>query len=236
MIGYKAFNKGLIGYNNFKYIVGQTYHHANPLVMGSSGFHFCLIPIDLDNFYDPGSYNYNYGYAGDIEYAQVLILGQVIHDTKNHQSITDKIKIIKKITRENFFDLFEEGLHQLKSGDQINIIKFNQKSYLHNFNDKPAILRINGGMEWFAYSQRHRNKDLPAAIFTDDDWQIKEWYKDGKIHRDNDMPALIAIHKKGIAIKQWCKNGIVHRDNNLPALINEETSLKEWWYNGRKYK
>ena len=222
--------------NGFKFEIGKTYEYNKPLVIGFSGFHFCMIPIDVDNFYEPEPYNDNYGYMGDIEYAVVLILGNVIHDTKNHQSVTNKIKIIKKISRDNFFDLFEEGNYNFNSGDQITIYKMNEKSYIHNINDKPSIQRINGGVEWFKYSMRHRDEDKPAAIFTDDDWQIKEWYRDGKIHRDNDMPAVFAIHKNGLTIKQWCKDGLIHRDNNLPALINEESNIKEWWYNGRKYK
>ena len=85
MFGYKAFHKGLIGYGGFQYEIGKVYEITTNLEFCENGFHFCDFPLDVDRFYHT---NWN-----EIEYCLVEILGNVIHNKKDHMSITNKIKM-----------------------------------------------------------------------------------------------------------------------------------------------
>jgi hypothetical protein len=248
MYGYKAFIKGLKAWNNFQYEIGKIYETSEPLEFCKNGFHFCMMPIDVDFHYGPGS---------DIEYGIVEILGDVIHDKVPYKSITNKIKVIKLIDRSEFFDNFVEGINTINYGpdtdnkNRNNIFNLkrmdNGHLVLHSNDDMPAIQYYDGTLEWYHDGESHRDNDMPAfispirdiygcrkwylhgklhringpAIITYDGYEF--WYKEGMMHRDGDMPAYIAYGDK-----KWYKNGKRHRDNGLPAIIWEH-GLFEWY-------
>jgi hypothetical protein len=51
IIAYKAFDKDL-SCLGFQYEIGKTYEHKGRLVMCGSGFHSCVEPLDVLNYYD----------------------------------------------------------------------------------------------------------------------------------------------------------------------------------------
>lgn len=103
----------------------------------------------------------------------------------------------------------------------------NRKGELHNENDLPAIIKLNGKKIWCKNNKFHRDNDLPAIIEKDS----KQWLKNGKYHRDGDLPAI--IYSSGS--KFWYKNGKLHRDNDLPAII-WSNGFKEFYKNGKIIK
>ena len=52
VIGYKAFHNDMTCMNAFQYEVGKTYTmNDDEIALCESGFHFCVIPIDVLEYY-----------------------------------------------------------------------------------------------------------------------------------------------------------------------------------------
>ena len=74
---------------DFQYNVGQSYEiDENCLRMCSQGFHFCLLPVDVFDYYD----------GNDVVYAIIKADGKVLED--GNKCVTNKITIIEQLTRE----------------------------------------------------------------------------------------------------------------------------------------
>ena len=89
---YKAFDKDLIC-RNFKYEIGKTYTLDNnePLELCKNGFHFCDILNNCYNYYPDND---------DTIICLVEPLGNIISDVHQNKLATDKIKIVKRLTKE----------------------------------------------------------------------------------------------------------------------------------------
>ena len=85
MKGYKIFNEDMTC-RGFQYNVGETYTYDGDIGVCEAGFHFCENMKDV--------YNY-YGFNCDLPVCVVDAVGEVI--TKGDKSVTNKIKIIRKI-------------------------------------------------------------------------------------------------------------------------------------------
>lgn len=57
MIGYKGFDENLRCYG-FQYEIGGEYQHDGEVVVCEQGFHFCENPLDVLNYYAPGTSRY----------------------------------------------------------------------------------------------------------------------------------------------------------------------------------
>ena len=123
MFGYKAvycnpslkYMGKVYAQHMFEYVIGETYEldkSQGDMKFGRNGFHFCDFPLDIDRYFKQGDL---------IVCCLVEILGNVMHDTFRHQSITDKIKIAKLIERDDFFNLFVDGKHKSAYGNVFNI-------------------------------------------------------------------------------------------------------------------
>jgi hypothetical protein len=160
MLGFKAFGPGLQGINYFKYEVGKVYEIKGELEFCANGFHFCPFPLDVDKWYEKYS---------NVEYAVIEALGNILHDT--YKSITSKIKIIKRITREELLEYVKDGEHVLPNGD---IYQIRDKRY-HSDNDIPAIELKDGDKYWYKNGMLHRNCNKPAVVCANGD---RYWYVD----------------------------------------------------------
>ena len=89
MKGFKGFNKGLVC-NNFQYEQGKEYKIYGEIKLYARGFHFCENPLDVLDCYD----------LCDSEFGEVECLGKT--ETNKHKTVTDHIKIVKKIALKEF--------------------------------------------------------------------------------------------------------------------------------------
>jgi hypothetical protein len=107
----------------------------------------------------------------------------------------------------------------------------------------PAILRADGGEEWWLDGLLHRVGG-PAVTQADGS---QDWMQGGRYHRE-DGPALIDI---GASVQEWHLRGQLHRDDGPahidsrlgyqhgqrhredgPAVIRECDGVQEWWRHG----
>ena len=96
MKGYKAFDKGLIC-RGFQYEVGKTYKHKGKIGLCESGFHFCKTASDCAEHYDHAI----------SEFAEIEAFGKIIEG--DNKCVTDEIKIVRLISRLEFYELVNEG-------------------------------------------------------------------------------------------------------------------------------
>ena len=211
MIGFEIFDKDLKGIDGYQYEIGKIYETLEPLEFNRNVFNFCEMPIDIMIPFDKHM---------EIEYALIEALGSVKHDIINHKSITNKIKIIKKLDVDEILNYCKDGKNKTNCGD---IFYFKDKK-LHSENDLPAVSRVSGNQEWYSNGIIHRNNDLPAIIYPNGDMI---WYMNGMIHRDNDLPAIIRSN----GFREWYVNGMRHRSNDLPAIICSNGDMI-WYMNG----
>ena len=233
-IGYKAFKKELKAFNGFQYEVGQTYETSDALKFSANGFHYCEMPLDLDIFHKPKDMDQLIKIYGNdlalsaysIEYAEVEILGDVMHDITKHQSITNKIKILRTLSREELLACILDGETITSCGDKFY---FKNQTY-HNVNpENPAIIRANGDKYWYQNGNLHRGNDLPARILANGD---KEWHVNGKIHRDNDLPAI--SESNGNKLRVWYTDGKEIKRTRLPPRVLANHNLV-WRIQGNVY-
>lgn len=200
MFAFKAFKKTnsdniLVSFNNFFYEIGKIYETINPLRFCYNGFHYCEMPYDIDKYFKPETDN--------IVYGLVEILGDVKYDIQYHNAITNKIRVVKTLTRNELISYCKNGIYETNCGD---IFYFKNHKY-HN-TDGPAIIRKNGYQAWYQNGKLHREplSDEPAIIGKDG----YKWYVNGKLHRNNDLPAIYYFN----GICKYYNNG---KEYQLPA-------------------
>jgi hypothetical protein len=112
-IAYKGFN---INSNNQLYCrdmifeVGKTYTLKGDPIMCQQGYHYCRNLNDIDQHYNLRS----------SVICEVEILGKTVHDTDGRKSCTNKIKIIKMLTKEQVWSISNTGQNNtgfMNSGD-----------------------------------------------------------------------------------------------------------------------
>jgi YD repeat-containing protein len=137
MIGYKGtdFN----GYcKNLQYKVGETYSLDGELKICKSGFHFCKNLINVDNYYSFCNQDY--------EYYEIEALGNII--TEGDKSVTDKIKIIRKLSKKDIEEISKNNIKYNEFGKLIYFkfnkfwlkIEYNKQGKIINFKDSQGFL------------------------------------------------------------------------------------------------
>jgi hypothetical protein len=109
--GYKGFDKGLVC-RDFQYEIGKVYTHKGKIGPCESGFHFCREFKNVNNFYEFSNENYMF--------AEVEAIGDIIDDDDGIKSVTDKIKIVREISREEMLQMLNLGIDNtgfLNTGD-----------------------------------------------------------------------------------------------------------------------
>ena len=96
--GYKAFNKDLTC-RDFQYEIGKEFEHKGKIGLCESGFHFCKKIADIQNYYNLKDEN--------TRLCEIEAIGQV--DEGNDKCVTNKIKIIREISKEEMYILGNEG-------------------------------------------------------------------------------------------------------------------------------
>jgi len=89
--------------------------------------------------------------------------------------------------------------------------------------DGPAVVRPDGGKEWYLNGKRHR-EDGHATELADGS---KFWYLNGKRHRE-DGPAI----ELADGSKFWCINDSFHREDGPAAEWSDGSKL--WYLDGKR--
>ena len=181
MLGYKGFDENLCC-RGFQFYEGGIFTEKN-IEICRSGFHFCDVPINV----------FTYSNGANCKYAIIEALGDI--QTKHDKFVTNKIKIIKILTKNELI---------LECGN-----KTFRNSYGKYYFQNNVLVMLNIYTEyqkWFKNGLLHRDNDLPALI---DVYGGHYWFKDGILHRDNNLPAIIY----GNGNKEWWINGIQKNKN-----------------------
>ena len=96
--GYKAFNKDLTC-RDFQYEIGKEFKHKGKIGLCKSGFHFCKKIVDIKNYYNLKDEN--------TRLCEIEAIGQVVEG--NDKCVTNEIKIIREISKEEMYILGNEG-------------------------------------------------------------------------------------------------------------------------------
>ena len=104
--GYKAFNKDLTC-RDFQYEIGKEFEHKGEIGLCESGFHFCKKIVDVQNYYNLKDEN--------TRLCEIEATGQVIEG--NNKCVTNKIKIIREIPKEEMYILGNEGKGNIGLGN-----------------------------------------------------------------------------------------------------------------------
>lgn len=104
MLGYKTLDRDF-KCRGYQYEVGKTYEMKEPPLMCERGFHFCKNPDNIQLFH-------NWFDDRTTRFAEIEALGHVVSDGK--KSVTNVIRIIRELTREEFVNIiFQLILDQL---------------------------------------------------------------------------------------------------------------------------
>ena len=91
--GFKGFEKDLTC-RGFQYEIGKTYEMEDNIEICSKGFHFCKKLWSVNDYYRFSNDSYRY--------CEIEALGKVIDE--GNKSVTNKIKIVREIPKEEFIE------------------------------------------------------------------------------------------------------------------------------------
>ena len=104
MIGYKGFDKNF-RCRGMQYEVGKTYHHDGELKICDSGFHFCINPLAVFEYYSPA----------DSRYALIEATGKVVEG--ENKSCTDELTIVRELTLAELIAAVSDENKSTNTGD-----------------------------------------------------------------------------------------------------------------------
>ena len=109
MKGYKAFNKDL-KCKGFQYEIGKEFEQRGKIELCERGFHFGKKIVDIQNYYNLGDEN--------TRLCEIEATGEVIEG--DDKCVTNKIKIIREISKEEMYILGNEGKENIGLGNTGN--------------------------------------------------------------------------------------------------------------------
>jgi hypothetical protein len=165
MIGYKGTNKD--GYcQNFQYKVGETYTLEGELKICENCFHFCQNIFDINYFYP--FYNKNN------EYYEIEALENISYF--NYRSITDKIRIVRKLTDEDIEKISEGNIKWSDQGLEIYYKELEKKRIYNEQGETIYYGNPNGS--W----SKNKYNDQGLEIYYEDSngiWSKHEYNEQG---------------------------------------------------------
>ena len=222
MIGYMAINKGMLYGTDSYYLPNATQYGYYEMPFDLDLWtHIC----DCDMLMPKGVCKYkSHDPTETCDYLMIQVLGEVFYPKNSNKIYTNKIQIIKKLTRNELVELIPiNGEVITPSGEKFY---FKNKKF-HREKDLPAVIRRNGDMRWYIEGRLHRTNDNPALV---DANGYKEWYYFGQYHRDLGLPAIVA----NSGYMAWYQHGKLHRSLSNPAIIYIDDSPK-YFKHGEEY-
>jgi hypothetical protein len=90
-----------------KFEIGQTYELPGTPIPCNYGFHYCIKPIDVIGYY-PIKHNFRL--------LEIEDLGESI--TEGNKTVTNKIRIVREVPKEEYYSLFGIVNNQLTTTDE----------------------------------------------------------------------------------------------------------------------
>ena len=98
MIGYKAFNADMTC-RGFQYEIGKSYEMDGKIELCNNGYHFCEKIADCFSYYN----------NTDTRFAKIEAYGEVIKSYEDSKCVTNKIRIIEEIPRDEAVRMSNSG-------------------------------------------------------------------------------------------------------------------------------
>ena len=93
LIAYKGFDNKLCCHGRFQYEVGKEYRHDGKIQPCESGFHACVEPIDVLDYYAPGT----------SRFCEVEVSSEIVAD--ENKIVCENLKVIREIPLGEFIGL-----------------------------------------------------------------------------------------------------------------------------------
>jgi YD repeat-containing protein len=200
MIGYKA------TYNmkceTLTYEIGKIYSIDN-MEMCSHGFHFCQNAEDTLNYYT---------YNKDFMLLEVEAIGKV--DTKYDKSVTDKIKILRVIPKEEYNSIFDN----YKIDENNNCIYEKNSSGLEEWKKYDENNNLIGYKNSSGYEFCNKYDKNNNLINNKDSSGYEEW---NEYDKNNNL-----INKKNSSGNEECKE---YDENNNLINYKDSKGLEIWY-------
>jgi Pentapeptide repeats (8 copies) len=188
--GYKAFDKDL-KCRGYQYEIGKTYDHNGNIKICESGFHFCLNPADVFDYYS---------FAPETRVCEVEAGGNSV--TECNKIVTKCITIIREIGKDELLRLVNSGVANtgLKNSGHYN--SGNRNSGYHNSGDYNSgdynSGHYNSGNRNSGY---HNSGDYNSGLFNTNTPNVRLFNRQSKISWND--PRIVAILLHTITTTEW---------------------------------
>ena len=212
MTAYKAFDKNL-RCKDFQYEIGKTYHHTGEIKICKSGFHSCLNPIDVFNYYHPA-------YS---RYCEVEIWGAMGKNIGDSKVVSEYIFIKKEITIEELNLAYINFLENENKNDIIygnNFSNTNDKSFIRNINNGEQFNNANSGNNNYNISKGKHSQNANSGNYNynisygDYNFNANSGYNNKNINVSNNVQnANSGNYNKNLSIGNYVRNADSGRSN-----------------------
>ena len=188
MKGYKAFNSDLTC-RGMQYEVGKEYTHDGDISLCEQGFHFCEQLTDCYQYYNSKS-----------RICEVEALGEV--KTGDTKSVTDHIRIVRELTREEIAALANVGVDNTGVCNSGDWNSGNRNSGNCNSGDWNSGNRNSGDCN----SGDWNSGDCNSGDWNSGDWNSGDWnvtnFSSGVLCTE-EPECLIFDKPSGMTLREW---------------------------------
>ena len=117
---YKGFDKDL-KCKGLQFEIGGKYHHEGKVIACESGFHSCLNPVDVLNYYD----------IAFSRFAEVLIWGELSYHKDDSKVASSDIEIVRELTLNEFVSSTIDSIINLtaEKNESVDYAKIGSSGY-----------------------------------------------------------------------------------------------------------
>ena len=227
MKGYKAFNKDLTC-RNYQYEIGKEFEHKGTIRLCESGFHFCKKIADVQGYYNLKDEN--------TRLCEIEAIGKIIEG--DNKCVTDRIKILREISKEEMYILGNEGKENTGLGNTGN---WNTEDC--NTGDRNTGYRNTGDCNTGDWNKTKRssgvfcNQEPKLIMFNKETDMTWEGWKNSKAYY---ILAKITksqwIYYNDMTEEEKSKYPSAKTYNGYLKEIKRKTASKEWWASLKMYE
>ena len=210
MIGYKGFNKDLTC-RGFQYEIGKEYEHTGKIELCKGGFHFCQNIADILSFYDIQS--------DECRLCLVEATGEI--EVGEDKCVTNKIKILKEISKAEMYEVGNEGKNNVGLGNTGDWNTGNRNTGDRNTGDWNKTNRSSGAFCTEEPKMIMFNKET--------DMTFKEWRNTRAYDLLSDIKKSEWVYYEDMTKKEIKENKSAKTCGGYLKEISRKEAVKEWW-------